>query len=96
MRLLARLFGAVAGEDHHHHHPVLTDEEWVIYICIVVGLVLLAGLMSGLTLGLMSLDMLDMEVCPLAPILCKPCLTQPSSQAHVSFRFGRFRNRRDM
>ena len=32
------------------------------YICIVVALVLLAGLMSGLTLGLMSMDVLDMEV----------------------------------
>ena len=32
------------------------------YICIVAALVLLAGLMSGLTLGLMSMDVLDMEV----------------------------------
>lgn len=47
---------------HHHHHPDLTDGEWTMYICIVVALVLLAGLMSGLTLGLMSMDVLDMEV----------------------------------
>lgn len=47
---------------HHHHHPTLTDEQWFLYIAIVVGLVLLAGLMSGLTLGLMSMDVLDMEV----------------------------------
>ena len=47
---------------HSHHQPELTDEEWTMYICIVVALVLLAGLMSGLTLGLMSMDVLDMEV----------------------------------
>lgn len=50
------------GTDHHHHHAILTDEQWFLYISIVVGLVLLAGLMSGLTLGLMSMDVLDMEV----------------------------------
>lgn len=33
-----------------------------VYIVIVVGLVLFAGLMSGLTLGLMSLDLVDLEV----------------------------------
>lgn len=55
------LAGSAASEGHHHHHPVLTDEEWTIYICIVAALVLLAGLMSGLTLGLMSIDVLDME-----------------------------------
>ena len=32
------------------------------YALISVGLILLAGLMSGLTLGLMSLDMVDLEV----------------------------------
>ena len=45
------------------HSPALTDDEWTLYISISVGLVLLAGLMSGLTLGLMSLNVLDMEVC---------------------------------
>jgi metal transporter CNNM len=33
-----------------------------LYIVIVVGLVLFAGLMSGLTLGLMSLSLVDLEV----------------------------------
>ncbi|XP_057860809.1 DUF21 domain-containing protein At2g14520 isoform X1 [Cryptomeria japonica] len=33
-----------------------------IYILIIVGLVLFAGLMSGLTLGLMSLGLVDLEV----------------------------------
>lgn len=55
-------YSTANGTDHHHHHPVLTDEQWFLYISIVVGLVLLAGLMSGLTLGLMSMDVLDMEV----------------------------------
>ena len=34
----------------------------VVYICISIGLTLLAGLMSGLTLGLMSMDHVDLEV----------------------------------
>lgn len=33
-----------------------------IYILIIIGLVLFAGLMSGLTLGLMSLSLVDLEV----------------------------------
>ena len=36
--------------------------EAVVYICISIGLTLLAGLMSGLTLGLMSMDHVDLEV----------------------------------
>lgn len=54
--------GDSTASGHRHHQPELTDEEWTMYICIVVALVLLAGLMSGLTLGLMSMDVLDMEV----------------------------------
>lgn len=34
----------------------------VVYICISIGLTILAGLMSGLTLGLMSMDHVDLEV----------------------------------
>ncbi len=68
MRLLvslarrAILQSNITVSGHHHHHPELTDEDWTMYIGIVVALVLLAGLMSGLTLGLMSMDVLDMEV----------------------------------
>ena len=47
---------------HKHPHPGLTHDEWTLYLAIVVALVLLAGLMSGLTLGLMSMNVLDMEV----------------------------------
>lgn len=40
-----------------------TDPELkVFYVGISVGLVILAGLMSGLTLGLMSMDQVDLEV----------------------------------
>ena len=39
------------------------DEMFTIYCSVVAVLVLVAGLMSGLTLGLMSIDTLDLEVC---------------------------------
>ena len=45
-------------ESGHH----VTPELRLVYILISVGLVLLAGLMSGLTLGLMSMDAVDLEV----------------------------------
>lgn len=38
------------------------DEMFTLYCSVVAVLVLIAGLMSGLTLGLMSLDTLDLEV----------------------------------
>lgn len=38
------------------------EGQKVLYLCISLGLVLMAGLMSGLTLGLMSLDQVDLEV----------------------------------
>lgn len=38
------------------------EAQKIFYSCISIGLVLLAGLMSGLTLGLMSLDSVDLEV----------------------------------
>lgn len=34
----------------------------LVYTLIAIALVLMAGLMSGLTLGLMSLDVVDLEV----------------------------------
>jgi hypothetical protein len=63
VRALVLLQGALlfalrkkAGEDP------LTPEQRVFFICTAVGLTLLAGLMSGLTLGLMSMDIVDLEV----------------------------------
>ena len=40
----------------------VTPELRLVYILISIGLVILAGLMSGLTLGLMSMDAVDLEV----------------------------------
>ena len=44
------------------YSAIKRDEVFTMYCAIVAGLVLIAGLMSGLTLGLMSLDGLDLEV----------------------------------
>lgn len=38
------------------------DFLFTLYICISLFLVMMAGLMSGLTLGLMSLDLVELEV----------------------------------
>ena len=38
------------------------EPDFFIHILIIVGLVLFAGLMSGLTLGLMSMSLVDLEV----------------------------------
>ena len=53
-----RLHGVHGGWAQAEEH----DENVALYCSIVVILVLIAGLMSGLTLGLMSLDTLDLEV----------------------------------
>jgi predicted lipid-binding transport protein (Tim44 family) len=45
-----------------HGHEVLSPVVETGYALAVVGLVLGAGLMSGLTLGLLSLDVMDLEV----------------------------------
>ena len=36
--------------------------DFALYLLIIVGLVCFAGLMAGLTLGLMSLGLVDLEV----------------------------------
>lgn len=53
-----RLQGEHGGWPQAEEH----EEILTLYCSIVVILVLIAGLMSGLTLGLMSLDTLDLEV----------------------------------
>lgn len=40
----------------------LTDAEYLVFLLSAMGLVLMAGIMSGLTLGLMSLDDVEMEI----------------------------------
>eukprot|EP00195_Chlamydomonas_chlamydogama_P007783 CAMPEP_0202891134 /NCGR_PEP_ID=MMETSP1392-20130828/1288_1 /ASSEMBLY_ACC=CAM_ASM_000868 /TAXON_ID=225041 /ORGANISM="Chlamydomonas chlamydogama, Strain SAG 11-48b" /LENGTH=783 /DNA_ID=CAMNT_0049574813 /DNA_START=91 /DNA_END=2442 /DNA_ORIENTATION=- len=50
------------GEEDHH---VSFDDDpflWTVYFCVIIGLTCIAGLMSGLTLGLMSLDTMELEV----------------------------------
>ncbi|KIZ03235.1 hypothetical protein MNEG_4718, partial [Monoraphidium neglectum] len=62
-RLLVLLHGAVlAMVSKKSGEEPLTPQQRITYICISVGLTLMAGLMSGLTLGLMSMDMVDLEV----------------------------------
>lgn len=53
-----RLHGGWHGGSQTEEH----DEVVTLYCSIVAILVVIAGLMSGLTLGLMSLDTLDLEV----------------------------------
>ncbi len=65
-RLLLEASGFVVSGRHSHsgspYSASKRDEVFTMYCAIVAGLVLIAGLMSGLTLGLMSLDGLDLEV----------------------------------
>lgn len=49
------------------------EGQKVLYVGISVGLTVLAGLMSGLTLGLMSMDDVDLQ----ASILCCRVLRKP-------------------
>lgn len=51
----------------------MTDFQFWFYVGMVLFLTLMAGLMSGLTLGLMSLDSVELEVgmvCGVDPGLC--------------------------
>ena len=65
-RLLLEASGFTVAELHLSDRSPQTaeerDEALTLYCSIVAILVLIAGLMSGLTLGLMSLDTLDLEV----------------------------------
>lgn len=56
------LLGSTADVDVGVAEEAEDDVLFTAYICITIGLVIMAGLMSGLTLGLMSLDMVDLEV----------------------------------
>lgn len=40
----------------------LSAETKLLFVCISIGLVIMAGLMSGLTIGLMAMDDMEMEV----------------------------------
>jgi len=43
-------------------HETPGTPTFYVYVVVIIGLVLFAGLMSGLTLGLMSLGLVDLEV----------------------------------
>jgi len=45
-----------------HSEHALSPSQQVLFMAISVGLVVSAGLMSGLTLGLMSMDLVELEV----------------------------------
>ncbi|XAR63964.1 hypothetical protein NMG60_11024137 [Bertholletia excelsa] len=53
------------GNDADQHHPKsykFCKTDFFVTIVIVSALVLFAGMMSGLTLGLMSISLVDLEV----------------------------------
>ena len=71
----------------HHWAPKETTEGFILYASISAFLVIMAGLMSGLTLGLMSLDSLDLEVrCMAWNVPCCPasCAGMLSRSLHAS------------
>lgn len=60
------------------------ETEFFIHIGIIVLLVLFAGLMSGLTLGLMSMSLVDLEV------LAKSGTPNDRKYAGTVYPFSRF------
>ena len=60
LRTVHRYHGELAVGKHAHVAP--DDEQFVLYATGAALLVLFAGLASGLTLGLMSLDSTQLEV----------------------------------
>ena len=63
-RLVLESAGFIVSHSSVLMHPSESerDEVFTLYCTIAAALVVIAGLMSGLTLGLMSLDTLDLEV----------------------------------
>ena len=60
--VLALAVGAFHSQTVRDDPSSLTDAEYLVYLLSSMGLVVMAGLMSGLTLGLMSLDEVEMEI----------------------------------
>ena len=60
--VLGLAVGAFLSQTEQDDSSSLTDAEYLIYLLSSMGLVVMAGLMSGLTLGLMSLDDVEMEI----------------------------------
>lgn len=56
----SRLLLDIKSQSNDEHD--LSSSQRVAFLVISVGLVMMAGLMSGLTLGLMSMDLVELEV----------------------------------
>lgn len=58
------LGGNATAEDESHQRiqPYKDPVLFLIFLAIAFGLTIVSGLMSGLTLGLMSLDSVDLEL----------------------------------
>eukprot|EP01048_Picozoa_sp_COSAG05_P006689 COSAG05_NODE_445_length_9773_cov_4.588071_6_plen_332_part_00 len=55
------------GSTTEEGHPVVASGEWWLFVAISTALVLSAGLFSGLTIGLMSLDLEELRMIVKAP-----------------------------
>lgn len=66
----------------------LTEGQKVLFICVSFGLVIMAGLMSGLTIGLMAMDEIEMEVRTCLQLACSlpPGIDFHSLRACRSYR----------
>lgn len=68
-RILAQDLSGLPPPHHYYYHGALQGDDipfgtvwWFVYAGVSCVLVLFAGIMSGLTLGLMSLGLVDLEI----------------------------------
>lgn len=61
MLSLLLIIPATASQQQDIIHP-MSGENYVFYSAVSIVLVILAGLMSGLTVGLLSIDSLELEM----------------------------------
>jgi hypothetical protein len=76
--LTSKLALEMLAKRHKHEEPI-PESEFIAFTIISVLLVVMAGLMSGLTIGLMALDVIDLEV---MPTLCH--VNCPEATANIS------------
>jgi hypothetical protein len=63
MELSSKFALELMSKRHKHEEPI-PESTFINFAIISVLLVVIAGLMSGLTIGLMSFDVIDLEVVP--------------------------------